>query len=139
MADQFTNESNEGVAFQGDANEQSGEVESVRDKFVTLENISELAYESHRAWEKILGEPPTLPWDELAPEKQREWMDSVTHILNHPHAPVASQHDYWRSRKLSGPHAVPISGNCGKSFDELTFDQSRKAIICRFIVHAIVG
>lgn len=121
--------------------ETSGGVESDREKYVTLETISELAWETHRAWEKILGEPPTLPWDNLSASRQREIMDGVRYILDNPHQPVFAQHDFWRATQ----HAKSPMALRDKQIDNfldyeyLKWSQQMKARLYRHIVHAIVG
>ena len=91
--------------------------------------------EAHRAWEKILGEQPTLSWDQLPAKTQQELSDSVQYVIDNPAAPVHGQHNHWRALMVS---AGITSANMVE-FDKLPWSQQRKAILWRNIIHAIVG
>ena len=83
--------------------EQAGHAADDREKYVTLEAIAELGWEAHRAWERIIGDYPTLQWHSLHPDRQEEIKQGVAFILNNPHAAVSAQHDHWRAIQASKP------------------------------------
>jgi len=106
-----------------------------RDLYQTLDVITELGWETHRAWEKIIGEDDTRSWDELYSDEKEELYSSVKWIIGHPTASVSAQHDAWRANMLltkpSHPNLVP--------YEELPWPQQMKARLWRHIILAIVG
>lgn len=115
-------------------------VEDDRQDFCTPEAIAELGWETHRAWERIIGDPPTLSWEQLSDSRRQEIIDSVKFIVEHPTAPVSAQHDNWRASQSAerrygdGPDSANMV-----PFDELPWSQQKKAVLWRHIVHAIIG
>ncbi len=107
-----------------------------RDDLQQLEVIAEIGYEAVRALEKLRGEQPSLPWDELSEERRQELEDGVKFILERAASPLSAQHDAWRARNIGrlpkdDPRLVP--------FDQLSFGLQLKARIWRHIAHAVVG
>jgi|SRR5216684_917972 len=104
-----------------------------RDMYRTLDVITELGWQAHLAWEKILGETPQDDWDDLASAQQDDLRASVEWLLQHPTASISTQHDAWRARyhDLGHPNLVP--------FDELPWPQQMKARLWRHVILAVIG
>ena len=112
----------------------------------TLDVIAELGWEAHRAWEKIIGEPPSLTWDQLSPDRKRDLLDSVRYLIDHPITSVSTQHDHWRATRASQGWQAGEDRDVAQklhpnmvSFDELPFSQQMKARLWRHIVFAVIG
>ena len=109
-----------------------------RQQFQSLDAIAELGWQSHIAWERIIGEQPKPDWSALSPGQKVAIVDSVRWLIEHPTSSVAAQHDAWRAlmyadgtRSEPHPNMVP--------FDELLFSQQMKARIWRHIIFAVLG
>jgi len=106
-----------------------------RDLYQTLDVITELGWETHRAWEKIIGEDDNPSWDELNYDEKQDLRESVEWIIVNPTASIYAQHDAWRARTVASnpthPNLVP--------YDELPWPQQMKARLWRHIILAIAG
>ncbi len=117
-----------------------------RAELQTAEVIAELAWETHSAWQNIIGEINKekidkggdlhdLEWLDLTDNERKQIIDSVQWLIDHPSATMAQQHDRWRSIKTMDdpdhPNLVP--------FEELPFAQQMKARLFRHIVLAVLG
>jgi hypothetical protein len=103
--------------------------------FKSLDVIAELGWQSHIAWERIIGEQPKPDWSALSPGQKVAIIESINWLIDHPTSSVAAQHDAWRAR-LAGEdrdhqNMVP--------FDELPFSQQMKARLWRHIIFAVLG
>jgi hypothetical protein len=102
----------------------------------SLEVICAIGDAAVRALEEMLGEQPSIPYDEAAKERQAEIEAGVRFILDKPASSYAAQHDAWRARNVQrldrdDPRLV--------KFDQLPFGQQLKARLWRHIVHAVIG
>ena len=109
-----------------------------RQQFQSLDAISELGWQSHIAWERIIGEQPKPDWSALSPGQKVAIVDSVRWLIEHPTSSIATQHDAWRARMYadgtrSEPHPNMVP------FDELPFSQQMKARLWRHIIFAVLG
>jgi len=103
--------------------------------FQTLDVITELGWQCHLAWEKIIGEEPRRDWDDLPVDDKASLAESVMWLINHPSSSITAQHDAWRAKKIS---ADPDHHNL-VPFDELPFPQQMKARLWRHIIFAVIG
>jgi hypothetical protein len=103
--------------------------------FKSLDVIAELGWQSHIAWERIIGEQPKPDWSALSPGQKVAIVDSVRWLVDHPTSTMAAQHDAWRARMaadgLDHDNMIP--------FDELPFSQQMKARLWRHIIFAVLG
>jgi hypothetical protein len=106
--------------------------------FKSVDIIAELGWQSHIAWERIIGEEPKKDWRDLSTDEVMRIEESVRWIIEHPTSSVAAQHDAWRARMASRglienehPNMVP--------FDSLPFSQQMKARLWRNIIFAVLG
>jgi hypothetical protein len=133
MIDQFVNNEGDAVNFTGP----DAPPEAANDRYMyqTLDVITELCWETHRVWEKIIGEPNYVSWDELEDVERDELKQSVFWLIENPTSSVSAQHDAWRSRKVidadAHPNLVP--------FDELPWPQQMKARLWRHVILAVIG
>ena len=109
-----------------------------RDQFNKLDVIAELGWQSHIAWERIIGEQPKPDWSALSPGQKVAIVDSVRWLMEHPTSSISVQHDAWRARMYddgtrSEPHQNMVP------FDELPFSQQMKARLWRHIIFAVLG
>ncbi len=107
-----------------------------RDMYRTLDVITELGWQCHIAWEKIIGEQPRFDWDELNEDEREDLRESVSWLIENPTASISAQHDAWRGRHmLSGrrDHANLVP------FDELPWPQQMKARLWRHVILAVIG
>jgi hypothetical protein len=126
---QWINDKGEGVAFGGGAEPKPDDVTDYR----RIDVIAELGWQSHIAWERIIGEQPKPDWSALSPGQKVAIVDSVRWLIDHPTSSVAAQHDAWRARNydVTHPNMVP--------FDDLPFSQQMKARLWRHIIFAVLG
>ncbi|SRR5216684_1233333 len=123
-------------------NEEAIETES---NFKSLDVIAELGWQSHIAWERIIGEQPKPDWSLLSPGQKVAIVDSVRWIIEHPTSSVAAQHDAWRARMAGDGWQLGDKDNTTKShpnmvsFDDLLFSQQMKARLWRHIIFAVLG
>jgi hypothetical protein len=133
MVDQFVNNEGDVVNFTGP--DSPPPAANDRDMYRTLDVITELGWECHRAWEKIIGEEYGCPWDELQNSHKDELRESVAWLINHPTSSVSTQHDAWRSRMVTidpdHENLIP--------YDELPWPQQMKARLWRHVILAVVG
>ena len=106
--------------------------------FKSIEVIAELGWQTHIAWEKIIGETEYPPWDLLPPALKAKTVESVKWLIEHPTSSIAAQHDAWRARMYadgtrSEPHPNMVP------FDELPFSQQMKARLWRHVIFAVLG
>jgi hypothetical protein len=106
--------------------------------FKSVDIIAELGWQSHIAWERIIGEEPKPDWSALSPGQKVAIVESVRWLIEHPTSSVAVQHDAWRARKTGAiplddfhPNMVP--------FDDLPFSQQMKARLWRHIIFAVLA
>ena len=104
-----------------------------RATYQTIDVVAEMAWESHVAWEQIIGENVKTHWEMLPPGDKAKVIASVTWLIDHPTSSVIAQHDAWRASLAGEPHdnAVP--------FDELPFSQQMKARLWRHIIFSVLG
>jgi hypothetical protein len=105
--------------------------------FKSVDIIAELGWQSHIAWERIIGEQPKPDWSALSPGQKVAVFDSVRWLVEHPTSSVAAQHDAWRSRR-AGDFITDDHHNM-VPFDELPFSQQMKARLWRHIIFAVLG
>ena len=123
-------------------NEEAIETES---NLKSLDVIAELGWQSHIAWERIIGEQPKPDWSLLSPGQKVAIVDSVRWIIEHPTSSVAAQHDAWRARMAGDGWQLGDKDNTTKShpnmvsFDDLLFSQQMKARLWRHIIFAVLG
>jgi len=130
----FLNDKNESVRFT-DPTEQPKEAANDREMYQTLEVMAELGWECHRAWESIIGEKWTTPWEELLATQKDEIIESVKWLASHPTSSISAQHDAWRARMvIADPHHQNLV-----PFDDLPFSQQMKARLWRHIIFAVAG
>jgi len=135
-AKQWVNDKGDGVQFGGGDAPASDD----KDKFQTLENICEVGWQAHIAWERIIGDDDESDetgreWSELTDGRRHHIYNMVRWMAEHPTASVAAQHDAWRASIAANepdhPNLVP--------FDELPFAQQVKARLWRHIIFAVLG
>lgn len=106
-----------------------------RDQFNKIDVIAELGWQSHIAWERIIGEQPKPDWSAISPGQKVAIVDSVRWLIEHPTSSIAAQHDAWRARMAADgrdhDNMIP--------FDELPFSQQMKARLWRHIIFAVLG
>lgn len=107
-----------------------------RAQYATPENIARVGYEAVAALEDTFGAPDYLSWNELAPERQADYIAGVNYIFDHPNAPVSAQHDAWLARNS---HRLAPDDPRRKTYAELTYGQQVKAALWRHICHAFGG
>jgi hypothetical protein len=114
------------------------EIIETENNFKSLDVIAELGWQTHIAWERIIGEQPKKQWCDLSTDEVMRLEESVHWLMEHPTSSVAAQHDAWRARMASGglinhehPNMIP--------FDELPFSQQMKARLWRHIIFAVLG
>ena len=114
-------------------NQETDQSQDDRATYQTIDVVAEMAWETHRAWEKIIGEPEYPPWEFLPPGHKAKVLASVTWLIDHPTSSLIAQHDAWRASLFGEPHdnAVPV--------DELPFSQQMKARLWRHIIFAVLG
>jgi hypothetical protein len=115
-----------------------------RQQFQSLDAIAELGWQSHIAWERIIGEQPKPDWSALSPGQKVAIVDSVRWLIEHPTSSVVAQHDAWRARMagegwLLGEHKDDVHHPNMIPFDELPFSQQMKARLWRHIIFAVLG
>jgi hypothetical protein len=131
VTDQWVNDKGEGVKF-------GGGVEGLGDdamNYRNLDTISELGWQAHKAWERIIGEQPKQDWRDLSDEQKESVRYGVRWLIEHPTSSLAVQHDAWRARTVGKgedhDNLIP--------FDELPFSQQMKARLWRHIIFAVLG
>lgn len=133
MIDQFVNNEGDAVNFTGP--DAPPDAANDRDMYRTLDVITELGWECHRAWEKIICEGRTKSWDDLDDNVREYLIESVKWLIDHPTASVSAQHDAWRSRAMldgeDHPNLIP--------YDELPWSQQMKARLWRHVILAVIG
>jgi hypothetical protein len=130
---QWINEKGEGVQFGGGELEKDDRAECQR-----IEFIAELGWQTHIAWERIIGESPKLDWRDLSINQKSVVCQGVQWLVEHPTSSVSVQHDAWRARMASdGPRDTPHENMV--PFDELPFSQKMKARLWRHIIFAVLG
>ena len=113
-----------------------------RATYQTIDVVAEMAWETHRSWERIIGENVKTHWEMLPPGDKAKVIASVTWLIDHPTSSLIAQHDAWRALRMgrigteivdddSHPNMVP--------FDELPFSQQMKARLWRHIIFAVLG
>lgn len=135
----WTNNRGEAVDFPPASSEAAAAAQADREERAQLQQVEVIAnigYDAVRTLEDILGEQPSLSWDDLPDVRREEYIAGVKFILDRPHLPLSAQHDAWRARNVvrvgyDDPRMVP--------FDELPFGQQLKARLWRHITHAIIG
>jgi hypothetical protein len=115
-----------------------GKAADERERLQKIDVIAELGWQSHIAWERIIGEQQKPDWRDLSTDEVMRLEESVRWLIDHPTSSVSAQHDAWRARMSSRglienehPNMVP--------FDELPFSQQMKARLWRHIIFAVFG
>ena len=108
-------------------------MEGDRATYQTIDVVAEMAWETHRAWERVINEKINMDWCMLSPGDKARVVASVTWLVDHPTSSLIAQHDAWRASLNGETHdnAVP--------FDELPFSQQMKARLWRHIIFAVLG
>ena len=106
--------------------------------FKSLDVIAELGWQSHIAWERIIGEQPKPDWSALSPGQKVAIVDSVRWLIEHPTVSVAAQHDAWRARRMGSAIGDDFHPNMVE-FNDLPFSQQMKARLWRHIIFAVLG
>ena len=110
-----------------------------RATYQTIDVVAEMAWETHRSWEKIIGEPEKTPWEFLPPGEKSKVISSVTWLIDHPTSSVAAQHDAWRAQRMGSSIGDDFHPNMALNFDDLPFSQKMKARLWRHILFAVLG
>ena len=106
--------------------------------FQTADVIAELGWQSHIAWERIIGEQPKPDWSALSPGQKVAIIESVSWLIDNPTSTIAAQHDAWRARRMGSAIGDDFHPNMVE-FDELPFSQQMKARLWRHIIFAVLG
>jgi hypothetical protein len=118
-----------------DGQETTPEADNDSDMYRTLDVISELCWETHQAWERIISEPELSCWEELTDVERARVIDSVKWFIDHPSATLSAEHDAWRARKiLQNPDHTNLV-----PYDELPFSQQVKLRLWRHTMLAVIG
>ena len=108
-----------------------------QDMYRTLDVITELGWQCHLAWERIIGEESDCDysWDYLGEDDRNVLRESVKWLIEHPTSSISAQHDAWRERTvlLDVGHVNLVP------FDELPWPQQMKARLWRHVILAVVG
>jgi hypothetical protein len=107
-------------------------------QFRQIDVIAEIGWQTHIAWERIIGEQPKPDWSALSPGQKVAIVESVRWLIEHPTSSIAAQHDAWRARMASGGLINHEHPNMVQ-FDELPFSQQMKARLWRHIIFAVLG
>ena len=115
-------------------------------QFRQIDVIAEIGWQTHIAWERIIGEQPKPDWSALSPGQKVAVVDSVRWLIEHPTSSVAAQHDAWRARMAGEGWEVAFTKNSSKKvhpnmehFDDIPFPQQMKARLWRHIIFAVLG
>jgi len=114
-----------------------------RDACQHLDVITELGWQTHIAWEKIIGEEIKPNWEELSDEERDALRASVRWLIEHPTSSIAQQHDAWRAHMAGAGMELGNRDDTHnpnlQPFDSLPFSQQMKARLWRHIIFAVFG
>lgn len=109
-----------------------------------LDRIARTVHEALSAWRVANGHDALTAWDDVSIQDRQSTYDSVQHVITHPEATAADQHDQWMRQKenkgwVFGEERDDVRKRHPmlRPFEELPDYERRKDVLLNAIVRAL--